>query len=95
MPVQSFTVQEIEVLKTAAQNLVNNPSFAATGQNMTKAQQKAADSATIQTMIDSISLQITNLDDKYTTLKANELTSLNASLSFYQDLQTKILNTPE
>lgn len=95
MPVQVFTVQEIEVLKQAAQNLANNPSFAATRQNMTKAQQKAADAAVIQTLIDGINAQISNIDSRYDTLKANELTSLNSSLTFYTDLQTKIQNTPE
>lgn len=95
MPIQSFTIQEISVLQQGAQGMVQNPSFASARQNMTKAQQKASDSATLQTLIDGVNAAIAGLDDKYVTLKSNELTSLNTSLSFYQGLQTKIQNTPE
>lgn len=95
MPVQTFTVQEITVLQQAAQKLMNNGVFAASRENMTKAEQKSADSASIQVQIDAINTSISSIDDRYTALKANELTNLNTSLSFYQGLQTKILDTPE
>lgn len=95
MPVQTFTLQEITVLQQGAQKMAAIPSFAAARVNMTKAEQKAADSATIQTQIDNLNNAITGIDDKYATLKANELTALNASLDFYSGLLTKIQNTPE
>lgn len=95
MPAQDFTDADKVALQQAATNFINDINFAANRQNMTKAEQKASDSAAIQLKIDAINAQILNLDNKYTVLKANELTSLNASLSFYQALQTKILNTPE
>jgi len=95
MPIQTFTIQEITVLQQAAQKLMDNGAFAAARENMTKAEMKTSDSAAIQTHIDSITASIAGIDDKYTMLKANELSSLNDSLAFYQGLQTKILNTPE
>ena len=95
MPTQVFTVQEMQVLKQAAQNLANNPVFAASRMNMTKSEQKTADAAMISAQLASIQNSIDTIDDRYTTLKAAELSQLNDSLSFYQGLLTKIQNTPE
>lgn len=95
MEVQDFTSQEQLVFSQAAAVLIQNPTFAAARQNMTKAQMKASDSSAIQAQIDSINASISGIDSKYDTMKTNELQSLNDSLTFYQGLQTKILNTPE
>lgn len=95
MAIQIFTTTEIQVLKQAAQRLVDNPNFAAARQNLTKAEQKTADGNAISVIITGIQAAIDGIDDKYVTLKANELTSLNDSLSFYQTMLTKIQNTPE
>lgn len=95
MAIQNFTQREIFILQQAAQNLVTNPTFAATRANMTKAEMKAADAAAISAQIAAIQSAIDNIDATYATLKANQLTSLNDSLDFYNGLLTKIQNLPE
>lgn len=94
MPV-TFTTQQIQFLKQTYTKIINaSDTFIQMYENMTGAQKQAYKIAAAQSNIDDIQAQINSIDDRYVILKANELTNLNASLSFYQDLLTNFQNEP-
>lgn len=95
MPVQVFTEQEIDLLKQGARKLVEDSVSLPTQLNMTKAQQKLANAALVDSQIAGTQLALDHLDATYDAIKSAESGRLNALLIVLSELKTKIQNLPE